>query len=353
MRKQKVVLGMSGGVDSSVAVHLLQQAGYEVIGVHMQMIPERFLTNQSSLQDAQAVARQFSIEFHTYDVREAFYETVIKRFMAQYCQGKTPNPCIVCNQQLKFKQFAEYAWTLGGDFIATGHYVQLDKDAMGRRLLKKGADPKKDQSYFLSLIDPVILDKIIFPLGCYTKEQVRQIARKLDLAVAEKSESQEICFIADNDYKRFLQQVLPSEQFHPGKIFHTDGTFLGTHQGIQNYTIGQRKGLGIALGTPAYVVQLNAKKNQVILGTHEDLLHQSLLAIDNQFFIEIPLQQPVAVEAKIRYRAQAVPATLYRYNNQEVKISFDVPQRAITPGQVVCCYQDDFIICGGIIDKVL
>ena len=350
-RKPVVALGMSGGVDSSVAVHLLQKAGYEVHGIHMLMIPEKFQPNPTSQEDAKAVAEQFGIEFTVLDVRDKFEECIIQQFGKEYSCGRTPNPCINCNQQLKFGLFADAAKKIGADFISTGHYVRTEVSEYNRKLFYKAVDAKKDQSYFLSLVSPDVLDRCIFPLGELSKDQVRDIARELGLHVAEKGDSQEICFIPDNDYKAFLKQILPPKAFKKGKVFHADGRLLGNHDGIQNYTIGQRKGLGIALGKPAYVVALDAKKNSVILGDNDHLMHNQLTASQNNYFISLPAETPVMVDAKIRYRAQAAPAELIIHTDGTSTVTFKEQQRAITPGQCVAYYIDDALIGGGIIDS--
>lgn len=350
-RKPVVALGMSGGVDSSVAVHLLQKAGYEVHGIHMLMIPEKFQPNPTSEEDAKAVAEQFGIEFTVLDVRDKFEECIIQQFGKEYSCGRTPNPCINCNQQLKFGLFADAAKKIGADFISTGHYVRTGVSEYNRKLFYKAVDAKKDQSYFLSLVSPDVLDRCIFPLGELSKDQVRDIARELGLHVAEKGDSQEICFIPDNDYKAFLKQILPPKAFKKGKVFHADGRLLGSHDGIQNYTIGQRKGLGIALGKPAYVVALDAKKNSVILGDNDHLMHNQLTASQNNYFISLPAETPVMVDAKIRYRAQAAPAELIIHTDGTSTVTFKEQQRAITPGQCVAYYIDDALIGGGIIDS--
>lgn len=348
--KPIVALGMSGGVDSSVAVHLLQQAGYEVHGVHMQMIPDRFQPNFQAVSDAKTVAEQFGIKFTVLDVREKFEKTIIEQFGKEYSSGRTPNPCVLCNRALKFGLFASYAREIGADFISTGHYVRTGYFENGKKLFHKAVDSKKDQSYFLSMVSPAVLDRCIFPLGEYTKEQVREIARSIHLPVAEKSDSQEICFISDNDYKSFLKQILPASAFQKGKVYHADGRFLGDHDGIQNYTIGQRKGLGIALGKPAYVVGLDAKRNIVRLGEQQDLMHDKLTASQNNYFLDLPLETPVAVDAKIRYRAQAAPAELICHGDGTSTVTFADAQRAITPGQCVAYYKGDALIGGGIIE---
>ena len=349
-KKPIVTLGMSGGVDSSVSVDLLQQAGYEVHGVHMLMIPEEFHPNPTAVQDAEAVAKQLGIPFSVLDVRQQFQSIVIAQFGQEYAKGRTPNPCVLCNRQLKFGLLAQTALQAGSDYISTGHYVRTQSTADGQKLFCKALDPKKDQSYFLSMVASNVVDRCLFPLGNYTKEQVRAIARQIGLPVAEKHDSQEICFIPDNDYKAFLKKILPASAFRKGKVFHTDGQLLGHHDGIQNYTIGQRKGLGIALGKPAYVVALDAAHSRVILGDNQHLLHNQLTASHNNLFIKLPLETPIAVEAKIRYRSQAAAAQLICHADGSSVLTFQEMQRAITPGQCVSYYQGDALIGGGIIE---
>ena len=355
-KNKRVVLGMSGGVDSSVAVHLLQKAGYEVHGVHMLMIPDEFGANPDAARDAESVAKQFNISFSVLDVRDKFRNIIIQQFANEYSNGRTPNPCVLCNKVFKFGFLADELQKFDADYISTGHYVNSTEYVLGDKgncyhLFHKAADAKKDQSYFLAMVNPDIVQKCIFPLGGLTKEEVRDIAREIGLPVAEKKDSQEICFIPDNDYKTCLNKVLPPSAFRKGKVFHADGSYLGEHTGIQNYTIGQRKGLGISLGKPAYVVALDAKRNRVILGDNEHLMADTLTASDNSYFIDVPIDEPFAVEAKIRYRAQAAPATLLRHADGTSTVTFAESQRAITPGQYVAYYINDLLIGGGIINN--
>ena len=355
-KNKRVVLGMSGGVDSSVAVHLLQKAGYEVHGVHMLMIPDEFGANPDAARDAESVAKQFNISFSILDVRDKFRNIIIQQFANEYSNGRTPNPCVLCNKVFKFGFLADELQKFDADYISTGHYVNSTEYVLGDKgncyhLFHKAADAKKDQSYFLAMVNPDIVQKCIFPLGGLTKEEVRDIAREIGLPVAEKKDSQEICFIPDNDYKTCLNKVLPPSAFRKGKVFHADGSYLGEHTGIQNYTIGQRKGLGISLGKPAYVVALDAKRNRVILGDNEHLMADTLTASDNNYFIDVPIDEPFAVEAKIRYRAQAAPATLLRHADGTSTVTFAESQRAITPGQYVAYYINDLLIGGGIINN--
>lgn len=353
-KNKRVVLGMSGGVDSSVAVHLLQKAGYEVHGVHMLMIPDEFGANPDAARDAESVAKQFNISFSVLDVRDKFRNIIIQQFANEYSNGRTPNPCVLCNKVFKFGFLADELQKFDADYISTGHYVNSTEYVLGDKgncyhLFQKATDVKKDQSYFLAMVNPDIVQKCIFPLGGLTKEEVRDIAREIGLPVAEKKDSQEICFIPDNDYKTCLNKVLPPSAFRKGKVFHADGSYLGEHTGIQNYTIGQRKGLGISLGKPAYVVALDPKRNRVILGDNEHLMADTLTASDNNYFIDVPIDEPFAVEAKIRYRAQAAPATLLRHADGTSTVTFAEPQRAITPGQYVAYYIEDVLLGGGVI----
>ncbi len=355
-KNKRVVLGMSGGVDSSVAVHLLQKAGYEVHGVHMLMIPDEFGANPDAARDAESVAKQFNISFSVLDVRDKFRNIIIQQFVNEYSNGRTPNPRVLCNKVFKFGFLADELQKFDADYISTGHYVNSTEYVLGDNgncyhLFQKATDIKKDQSYFLAMVNPDIVQKCIFPLGGLTKEEVRDIAREIGLPVAEKKDSQEICFIPDNDYKTCLNKVLPPSAFRKGKVYHADGSYLGEHTGIQNYTIGQRKGLGISLGKPAYVVALDAKRNRVILGDNEHLMADTLTASDNNYFIDVPIDEPFAVEAKIRYRAQAAPATLLRHADGTSTVTFAEAQRAITPGQYVAYYINDLLIGGGIINN--
>ncbi len=338
-----VVLGMSGGVDSSVAVYLLQQAGYAVIGVHMQLIN----SSGQAGEDARQVAERLHIPFHVLDLRQNFRQTIIEDFVQEYAAGHTPNPCIRCNQQIKFGHLADFAQELGADFLATGHYAQIEHTPEGNAYLKRGQDISKDQSYFLCQIERSMLKKILFPLGNYTKDEIRRIADQLNLPVAQKPDSQEICFIPDDDYKQFLLQTMGLAHFKAGDFVDTSGQKLGRHQGIQCYTIGQRKGLGIALGYPAYVTAIDAHAATVTLGKQEDLLHNHLLADELNWLVDLPDNQPLAVHAKIRYRAPAEPAIITKQAPHQSYVAVERPQRAITPGQTVCFYHGDIVLGGG------
>ncbi len=351
-RQRTVVLGMSGGVDSSVAVYLLQQAGYRVHGVHLRLIPARLQQNSGAEEDARAVAKQYGIPFTVLDYSAEFEKVVIEQFANSYLRGKTPNPCVLCNRHIKFGLLFEEAGRMGADFVSTGHYVRLKTHETGHKLLYKAVDLQKDQSYFLARIRPAVLERAIFPLGEYRKTEVRALAAQLALPVAQKRDSQEVCFIADNDYKGFLRRYLPAASLQPGEILHEDGRRLGAHGGIQDYTIGQRRGLGIALGEPAYVTGLDPVRHLVVLGEERSLYHRQLHAVDNNCFLPLPLETSIPVEAKIRSRAPAFPAELFLHADGTSTVRFAAPQRAITPGQCVGYYQGDALLGGGIIARV-
>ena len=342
---KKVLVGVSGGVDSSVCIDLLKKQGLEVEGVVIRFSPE----SDEAVKDAQKVCDKLGITLHIADAQADFKKYVVAPFCENYVSGKTPNPCIVCNPHVKFATLIKTADELGIGYIATGHYAQVEK--VGETyFVKKAVSVAKDQSYMLYRLPQEILSRLILPIGSYEKPEIREMAGELELFNADKPDSQEICFIPDNDDKAFLKQILPPKAFKKGKVFHADGRLLGNHDGIQNYTVGQRKGLGIALGKPAYVVALDAKKNSVILGDSEHLMHNQLTASQNNYFIELPLETPIAVDAKIRYRAQAAPAELLCHSDGTATVTFKESQRAITPGQCVAYYKGDALIGGGIIE---
>lgn len=361
--KKKVLVAMSGGVDSSVAAALLSEWGYDVVGATMQIWSGNEKAEKAdkdggccslpAMKDARAVAEQLGIMHYVFDFRDIFFNRVITNFCDEYKRGRTPNPCIRCNQYVKWETFLDLARSLEMDYMATGHYAQIDRDAVSSRyLLRKGADPAKDQSYVLYTMTQDQLAQTLLPLGDFTKAQIRQKARQLDLPVAERPESQEICFIPDNDYRRYLTEHV-SLAIKPGKIVNLQGEVLGEHKGLPFYTIGQRKGLGLAAPRPYYVVALDVERNRVAVGFEENLYATSLVAANTNFITFDKLCQPFEARAKIRYSTDAADATIAPFENGKVKVSFEKPQKAITPGQAVVFYQNDIVVGGGTIELVL
>lgn len=350
MRKKKIGIGLSGGVDSAVTAALLCQAGYEVTAVTMLLIDaenKKALEKANSMiEDARQVADSLSIKHHVIDLRVLFKQYVIDEFIAAYTKGQTPNPCIKCNQHIKFTALLAYCQRIGIEKIATGHYAQILCDcATGEYSLWKGIDTKKDQSYVLYSLPRKLLPSILMPLGRYTKKEVRVMAEKFCLPIAKKRESQDICFIPDNNYKAYLAGKL-SPDIQLGNVVDLNGTVLGNHQGIPFYTIGQRKGLGVAVGKPMYVVQLNTEKKQVVVGEDKDLLSYGLFADEVNWQAFRVLEGPLVVTAKIRYGASLVPVRVVPCKKNEVKVLFCEPQRAVTPGQSIVFYRGDCVLGG-------
>lgn len=352
------MIGMSGGVDSSVAAALLLEKGYDVIGVTMQIWPdmseetklkEGGCCSLSAVDDARLVANTLGIPYYVLNFKDVFEKKVINYFVDEYLKGRTPNPCIACNRYVKFEALLNKAVSMGIDYVATGHYAIIEYDENRKRyLLKKSVTDTKDQTYALYNLTQEQLARVLMPIGEYSKDIVRKKAAELGLYVASKPDSQEICFVDDNDYGKFIEENT-DKKIVPGYFVDTKGNILGEHKGIIHYTVGQRKGLGIALGKPMYVVGLDAENNTVILGEDTEVYGNELIAYDLNFISIDTLEEPMRVKAKIRYSAKAADALIIPIEDGKVKVVFDTPQRAITPGQSVVFYDGDIVVGGGII----
>lgn len=347
------MIAMSGGVDSAVTAHLIKNAGYDALGATAIMFDRkdpRFAAEQSEdIADAKRVADLVGIDHFVFDLSEEFKNTVIEDFISSYLNGLTPNPCIVCNKKIKFGSLLSKAEDLGCSHIASGHYAIIVKDPNGRFLLKKGKDTKKDQAYVLWQLSQHQLAHTLLPLGELTKDEVREIAAQMNFVNSRKKESQDICFIPDGDYVSFLSRFADLS-FKSGNYIDIVGNVLGKHSGAVKYTTGQRKGLGIALGEPAYVLDKDMVNNTVTLGKEELLFSRSLDANNINFIAFDRLDAPLRVEAKIRYSHKTAKATLEQTSNNSFHLEFDEPQRAITKGQSVVLYDGDYVLGGGIIN---
>lgn len=344
---KRVLLGMSGGVDSSVSAVLLKQQGYEVIGCTMRLW--ECTGSNTAIEDAKKVCEKIGIEHYTLDCREIFTNKVIDTFIGEYKNAKTPNPCVECNKYLKFGVFFEKAKELNCDYIATGHYAKIIySEKYNQKVLIKSEAEAKDQSYFLYNIKKEQLNHILLPLANYIdKEKIREIARENNLEIAEKKDSQEICFIPDNDYQHFLKKS-GKVQLKTGNIVLQNGEILGKHNGLVNYTIGQRKGLGIAYKEPLYVLKLNKEENQVVVGTEKELYSDTLYANKVNWIVDLDnIQEYIECYAKIRYRAKPSRAIIYKEKEDKIKIVFEEEQRAITSGQSIVFYDKEQIVLGG------
>ena len=353
----KALIGMSGGVDSSVAALLMQEAGFECVGATMRLYDGqaegagegKTCCSLDDVEDARSVAHRLGIRHYVFNFTQEFRQEVMEKFARVYYQGGTPNPCIDCNRYLKFGKLLQRAEELGCDVVVSGHYARVEQDPeTGRWLLKRAADSAKDQTYFLACLTQAQLARIRFPLGELTKPQVRQIAQEHGFLNARKHDSQDICFVPGGDYTAFLTGFT-GKSLEPGDFLNQKGEKLGTHRGAVCYTIGQRKGLGISLGEPVYVCGKDMATGTVTLGPNEALFSRSLVAEDWVFFPFEQLTEPMAVTAKIRHSQFDQPAMAYPEENGLVRVVFDQPQRAISPGQAVVLYQGDTVIGGGTI----
>lgn len=362
MEKKKVVVGMSGGVDSSVAAWLLKEQGYDVIGVTMQIWqdedPQQIEENAgccglSAVDDARAVAAKIQIPYYVMNFKKEFKQYVMDDFAREYYLGRTPNPCIRCNRYVKWEALLTRCLSLGADYIATGHYAQVIRLDNGRYSLKK-APSSKDQTYALYNLTQEQLSHTLMPIGSYTKEEIRKIAESIGLKVASKPDSQDICFVPDGDYQKFIENYT-GKKVPAGNFVDMNGSIIGKHKGITCYTVGQRKGLGLSMGHPVFVTEIRPETNEVVIGENNDVFSKGLIA-SHLNFMSIETPQPgdsKRLFAKVRYAHKGAWCTLQMQENGQAQCLFDDPVRAITPGQAVVFYDNDLVVGGGIIDKAI
>lgn len=357
---KKAIIAMSGGVDSSVAAYLMKQRGYECMGVTMKLFHNEDVgvskahscCSLDDVEDARSVARQLGIPYYVFGFSDLFKETVIDKFVDSYENGCTPNPCIDCNRFLKFNKLYHRAVELGYDYVVTGHYARIEFDEnTGRYILKKGLDPTKDQSYVLYSLTQEQLAHTQFPLGEMNKTDARAVAEEQGFVSAHKHDSQDICFVQDGDYAHFIE-TYTGKNFPHGNFIDMEGNVLGEHKGIIHYTIGQRKGLGIALGEPAFVCNIDPENNTVTLGKNSDLFTDTLTAKDINLISVASIDRPMHLKAKVRYRQVEQWATVTQLDEDTITVKFDEPQRAITKGQAVVLYDGDTVVGGGTIVEV-
>ena len=352
---EKIVIGMSGGVDSSVAAYLLKEQGYDVIGVTMQVWKDAEQnaededTDIQAVADAKRVAAQLGIPHYTLNFKPTFEKHVVDYFVQEYLQGRTPNPCNVCNRYVKWEALLKRAREFGAEKIATGHYARVVKLENGRYALKKSATDAKDQNYALCNLTQEQLAATKMPLGEYTKDEIRAIAAKAGIEVANKPDSQEICFIPDHDYAAFIEQRTGGKVPPAGNFVSPDGEVLGQHKGIIHYTIGQRKGLGVAFGKPVFVSEIRPETNEVVLGDNEDIFRTELYAGKLNWMSVAAPENGMALQAKIRYAHKGAPCRVYPASDGRVRVVFEQSQRAITPGQAIVFYDGDIVAGGGTI----
>ncbi len=345
---------MSGGVDSSVAAALLVQQGYNVIGMMLRLWSEPGKETENrcctpdAMTQAKRVASLLNIPFYAIDAQTAFYKSVVQYFIQSYMDGNTPNPCLICNREIRWGYLMEHALAIGGDYLATGHYVRLDQDSDGQFYIKKGVDYTKDQSYVLHVLNQKQLSRSIFPLGNYLKSDVRQLARDFKLPVADKEESQDLCFLADDDYRSFIKSHV-SGGIKPGLIINQQGEILGQHTGLPFYTVGQRKGLGISSASPYYVIKKDIQNNNLIVGNNEQRCSKELYANQVNWISGKHPKNCFNAEVMVRYRSNAKPCTVQSIEPNRVYVSFDEPIKDITPGQAAVFYDNEVCLGGGII----
>ncbi len=357
----RVVVGMSGGVDSSVTAALLKQQGHDVIGVTLNVWPrldnipeverEDACCALGAVEDARRVADRLDIPYYVLNFREVFEERVIKDFVQTYARGRTPNPCIRCNQFIKFDALLVKARQIGSEYVATGHYARVEHGTGPRdgNRLRKAADPNKDQSYVLYVMSQDRLGAALMPLGDFTKQDTRQIAADLHLSVANKPESQEICFVPFKRYGTFIERYAP-DVLQPGPIVDRQGQVVGEHRGVALHTVGQRRGLGVATGEPVFVTEIEPETNTVVVGSAADLLKRECVVDEVNWIEGAPPSEPIRAWAKTRYRARDVPCTVLPAE-RGLRVVFDEPQRAVTPGQALCLYDGEYVLGGGTIDR--
>ena len=357
VEKKKVVVGMSGGVDSSVAAYLLKEQGYEVIGVTMQIWQdtERLVQEEnggccglSAVDDARRVAADLNIPYYVMNFKNEFKEHVIDYFVEEYLHGRTQNPCIACNRYVKWESLLKRSMDIGADYIATGHYARIEQLENGRYSLRRSATLVKDQTYALYNLTQEQLKRTLMPVGAYSKDEIRKIAENIDLKVASKPDSQDICFVPDGDYAAFIRENSDKE-IPEGNFVTAEGKILGTHKGITHYTVGQRKGLGLALGYPAFVIEIRPETNEVVIGTNEDSMTYYVRANRINFMSIEDLTKERRVFAKIRYNHKGAWCTVRKTGEDEILCTFEEKQRAVTPGQAVVLYDGEYVLGGGTI----
>ena len=355
MKKEKVVIGLSGGVDSAVAAYLLTQEGYEVIGVMLNLSQndEEYLLHEggccslSSVIDARKIAELLDIPFYVLNYKDIFKEKIVDYFIDDYCVGNTPNPCIECNRYIKFGNLLRSAKNFGADYIATGHYANIEK-INDKFVMRKGKDDKKDQTYMLYTLTQERLKHILMPCGKFFKDEVREIAKKIGMDIHNKKDSEEICFVPDGNHGKFISEFVDIKE---GDFVDKQGNFLGKHKGIVYYTIGQRKGLNLSLGKPAYVIKICADENKIVIGDKEDILFENVIIDTVNIISGEELSDGIDVQAKVRYQAKQSSAKVFKLDGERLKIVFSEPQLAVTKGQSLVFYDNDILLGGGIIGE--